>query len=116
METTELKMINLSALVPSKTNPRKLFDEAALQELAASIKENGVLQPIVVRKQGKTKYEVVCGHRRYRASLLAEIETIPAVIRDLHDDEALELQEKATKRAARVKQRIEALKKKEAEA
>lgn len=67
METTELKMIKLSALVPSKTNPRKLFDEAALQELAASIKENGVLQPIVVRKQGKTKYEVVCG-ARWRSS------------------------------------------------
>lgn len=90
---TELKEVNLADITVSRTNPRKHFDEESIKELAASIKEKGVLQPIVVRLNGKAgKYELVAGERRFRASKIAEAKTIPAVIRELSDDEALELQ------------------------
>ncbi len=94
----ELKEIPLKDIVISKTNPRKTFDEASIEELAQSIFEKGVLQPIVVRKNGAPgKYEIVCGERRYRASIKAQVlnknlTTIPAVIRELTNEEALELQ------------------------
>lgn len=81
----ELKNIN-----PSGFNPRKTFSEEALNELSASIKEQGVLQPIVVRPKGK-KYEIVCGERRYRASKLAGVDTIPVIIRELSDDQAMDI-------------------------
>lgn len=89
-------MLPLSDVVPSATNPRKTFDEAKTMELAASIVEKGVLQPILVRPKGK-KYELVCGERRYRASKIVQGDfkdrtTIPAVIRDLTDQEVLEIQ------------------------
>jgi ParB family chromosome partitioning protein len=99
--TKELKQafIKLGDITPSKTNPRKEFDQESIIELASSIREKGVLQPVLLRpvKGGKTPYELVCGERRYRASILVmgAIKTrdaIPAVIRDLTDDEALELQ------------------------
>lgn len=94
----ELKEIKLADIVISKTNPRKTFDEQSIEELAQSIIEKGVLQPIVVRVNGKPgKYELVCGERRVRASLKAQtakktITTIPAVIRQLTNEEALEVQ------------------------
>jgi len=92
----KLSMLPLSDVVPSATNPRKTFDEAKTMELAASIVEKGVLQPILVRPKGK-KYELVCGERRYRASKIVQGDfkdrtTIPAVIRDLTDQEVLEIQ------------------------
>lgn len=95
---TELKELKLDDIIISRTNPRKHFDEESINELAQSIIEKGVLQPIVVRLNGKPgKYELVCGERRLRASKVAQtakktITTIPAVIRELTDDEALELQ------------------------
>lgn len=82
-------MISLSLIDKSAYNPRKLFDEADLSELADSIKEKGVIQPIVLRPIGD-RYEIVCGERRYRASLLANIDKIPAMIRFLSDDDARE--------------------------
>lgn len=94
----ELKEIKLADIVIGKTNPRKTFDEQIIEELAQSIIEKGVLQPIVVRVNGKPgKYELVCGERRVRASLKAQtakktITTIPAVIRQLTNEEALEVQ------------------------
>lgn len=98
METKkpEFKELKLADIVVSKSNPRKEFDEESLFELAESIRENGVLQPIVVRpKDGK--HELVCGERRYRASMLVKgaiktRDTIPAVVREMTDEEALELQ------------------------
>lgn len=107
----EFAFIELPLIEPSLTNPRKTFNEAKLQELATSIKASGVHQPILVRKlpaarladtstdpaTGKPRkvrptYELVCGERRYRASKLAEVVTIPALIRDLTDDQVLEIQ------------------------
>lgn len=82
-------MLDLSLIDKSNYNPRKTFDDTELTELANSIREKGVIQPIVVRIKGQ-RYELVCGERRYRASLLAEQTSIPACIRVLTDEEAEE--------------------------
>jgi len=79
--------LSLDLIVANPNQPRKMFDEKALQELAASISERGVMEPIVVRpKDGK--YEIVAGERRYRASKLAGLTEIPAVVRELSDEDA----------------------------
>lgn len=83
--------IDIESVHPSGFNPRKTFDETALNELAVSIKEKGVIQPIVVRLLETGGYEIVCGERRFRASKLAGLATIPAVIRKLTDDEAMDM-------------------------
>lgn len=82
-------MLPLSLIDKSNFNPRKTFSDSDLAELAESIKAQGVIQPIVVRSKGE-RYEVVCGERRYRASLMASVETIPACIRELSDEDAEE--------------------------
>ncbi len=87
---SELKELKLEDIVRDEEQPRKNFDKVALEELAASIQEHGVLQPIVVVKVGK-KYQIVAGERRYRASILAEMETIPAIVRTLDAQNKLEL-------------------------
>lgn len=85
--------IPLAAIVPSKTNPRKNFDKAALDELADSIKKHDVLQPILLRPNGgKDRYELVAGERRYRAAKAAGLADIPATVRTLTDAEVLEIQ------------------------
>lgn len=93
----EMKMVKLGNINPSPTNPRKTFDEDAIVELSTSIAEKGVIQPVLLRPLGKDTYELVCGERRYRASLKVKDTPsvngqIPAYIRDMSDDEALELQ------------------------
>ena len=93
METVELdevKELKLSDLRVNPYQPRKIFDEESLQELAESIKEHGVIQPIIVKKSIKG-YEIVAGERRYRASQLAGKETIPAIIRDFTDEQMMEI-------------------------
>jgi ParB family chromosome partitioning protein len=87
----KMPMIQLSAIIIGKTNPRKVFDEDAITELSESIKAKGVIQPILLRPMGDT-LELVCGERRYRASQMAGLFEIPAYIRELTDDEALEAQ------------------------
>jgi ParB family chromosome partitioning protein len=82
--------INLSELRSNPYQPRKVFDEAKLQELASSIKEHGVFQPIIVKKSIKG-YEIVAGERRVKASELAGKETIPAIIKDFTDEEMMEI-------------------------
>lgn len=89
--------IALATIRASSTNPRKHFCPIALDELAASIKELGVAQPILVRPKSESpcdiiQYEIVAGERRYRASMLAKQATIPAIIRNLNDLQALEIQ------------------------
>lgn len=81
----------LELIVESKTNPRKNFDKTKLQELADSITKRGVLQPILVRPIAG-KYEVVAGHRRFRAAGLAKLEEIPATVQELDDKAVLEIQ------------------------
>ena len=86
-----LAEIAIAEIVANKYQPRKDFDEAALAELAASIKEKGILQPIVVRRSGENKYELIAGERRLRAAKKAGLALIPAVIKDVSDLESLEL-------------------------
>ncbi len=82
--------IEIDKITRNPNQPRKNFDETALQELADSIKQNGVLQPILVRKVG-LKYQIVAGERRYQASKLAGLNEIPAVVRDIDDKEVFQL-------------------------
>jgi ParB family chromosome partitioning protein len=82
--------VALSKIIVNGFNPRKTFAENELMELADSIRQVGVLQPVLVRKKGK-KFEIVCGERRFRACTMAGLETIPAIVRKLTDDEALEI-------------------------
>ena len=86
----EVVELPLSELRPNPYQPRKIFDEEALNELAISIKEHGVFQPIIVKKSIKG-YEIIAGERRYRASKIAGLETIPAIIRDFTDDEMMQI-------------------------
>ena len=87
-ETVE--QIHMKSIKPNPYQPRKVFDEEAIQELSDSIKEHGILQPIIVRKKGTT-YEIVAGERRFRAAKLAGLDELPAIIRDLTDQETMEL-------------------------
>lgn len=82
--------IDIHLISPNADQPRKTFDKVALQELADSIKHNGVLQPILVRKKGKG-YEIVAGERRYQASKLAGLKEMPVIVRDIDDDEVFQL-------------------------
>ena len=87
-----IEQIKLSALNPSSLNPRKTFDDASINELAESIKNVGVLQPLIVRQHKiKGMYEIVCGDRRFRASMKAKIKTVPCIEMTLTDDQAVEL-------------------------
>lgn len=86
---SELRQIKISKIVRDEGQPRKKFDEEALKSLADSIKEYGVLQPIVVVAKGD-KYQIVAGERRWRASKMAELETIPALVRTLSGIKKLE--------------------------
>lgn len=79
-ETEEITEIPLDEIRPNPYQPRKTFDNKSLKELSESIKENGVFQPIIIRKS-VNGYEIIAGERRFRASKLAKKETIPAIIR-----------------------------------
>ena len=87
----DLRSLPVAFLQPGKFQPRMTFDEQPLQELAASIKEKGVLSPILVRPVGPDRYEIVAGERRWRAAQLAKLHDVPVVVRELPDDQALEL-------------------------
>ncbi len=80
----------IASIVTNPDQPRKSFDETQLSELSDSIKQNGVLQPILVRKKGDM-YEIVAGERRYQASKLAGLKEIPAIVRDIDDAEVFQL-------------------------
>ncbi len=83
----EIVYLYLDDIIPNRFQPREVFDDRALQELAASIKEHGVIQPIIVRNIGQ-KYEIIAGERRYKASAIAGLTKIPAIIRNLDDKES----------------------------
>jgi ParB family chromosome partitioning protein len=87
----DLRSLPVAFLQPGKFQPRMTFDEQPLQELAASIKEKGVLSPILVRPIGADRYEIVAGERRWRAAQIAKLHDVPVVVRELPDDQALEL-------------------------
>ena len=83
-----LEYLDITKIAPAADQPRKSFDQGALLELAMSIRERGVLEPIVVRPVDSGKYEIVMGERRWRASQMAGLTEIPAVIRELSDEDA----------------------------
>ena len=85
----EVRMLPIRLIDPNREQPRKSFDEAALNELAQSIRAVGVLQPIIVTQNGE-RYTIIAGERRYRASRLAEKDEIPAIVRDWDDQMRLE--------------------------
>ena len=82
--------IAIDSLEPSSMQPRTRFDEARLEELAKSIRANGVVQPLLVRRKGST-YELIAGERRWRAAQLAGLTHVPVVVRNVPDDKVLEL-------------------------
>ena len=92
METTGRKVIelNIDDVLPNRFQPRIKFNEEAINDLSKSIKEHGVIQPIVVRPMGD-KYEIIAGERRYKASCMAGLQTIPAIITDLNDKDSAEV-------------------------
>ncbi len=91
--TGESRMVPIDRVRPSPLNPRKNFDEAELEELACSIREKGLIQPLVVRPvdAAGTSYEIVAGERRWRAAQKASMHLVPVIVRSLSDQEALEL-------------------------
>ncbi|MFL0670948.1 MAG: ParB/RepB/Spo0J family partition protein, partial [Erythrobacter sp.] len=86
-----LRMVAVAAITPLPGNPRKHFDEAALDELAASIAARGVIQPIIVRPRGPGAYQLVAGERRWRAAQKARLHEIPALVRELDDRDVMAL-------------------------
>lgn len=87
-QTSELRP---SQIVPNRDQPRKEFDENALKELSESIKEHGLIQPILVRPLKDGSYQIVAGERRWRASRMAGLEKVPVVIKELSDEETMQI-------------------------
>jgi len=81
--------LKINQLQPGKYQPRSYMDDEALQTLSSSIKEQGIMQPILVRKVGNDRYEIIAGERRWRASQLAGLEEVPVLIREIEDESAL---------------------------
>jgi ParB family chromosome partitioning protein len=89
--STGIKVLALDKIESNPGQPRMVFDPEALHELAGSIREHGVLQPILVRPLGENRYQLIAGERRWRASKEAGLATIPALVEDIDDDTALEI-------------------------
>lgn len=90
-DNSEIVTIKISQIEPNRSQPRRSFDEEALQELSESIRAHGVLQPILVRPQIYGGYQIVAGERRYRASRMAGLTEIPAIVRELSDSETMQI-------------------------
>jgi ParB family transcriptional regulator, chromosome partitioning protein len=88
---SELRHVPVDLVTPNPRQPRRTFDESSLLGLADSLRERGVLQPIIVRPVAGGTYELIAGERRWRAAQLAEFDTVPAVVRPHDDAESLEL-------------------------
>ncbi len=86
-----IQMLSIADVFPHPEQPRRHFDSEALDELAASIAEHGVLQPIIVRAAGPGRYQIIAGERRWRASQRAQVHQIPAIVREFDDAKVLEV-------------------------
>ena len=89
--STGVKVVPVDRIESNPEQPRLAFDEATLQELAASIREHGVLQPILVRPIAENRFQLIAGERRWRASKIAGLVSIPALVEDIDDSTALEI-------------------------
>lgn len=83
-----IHMIPVAQIVPNRYQPRKTFVEEELRELVESVKQHGILQPVLVRRKGEDRYELIAGERRFRAAKAAQLPVVPAVIRKSSDDES----------------------------
>ncbi|MEO8340495.1 MAG: ParB/RepB/Spo0J family partition protein, partial [Nitrospirota bacterium] len=90
-ELSDVQHLRIEAIVPNRYQPRQTFDPQELMELTASLKQSGLLQPILVRRKGDGIYELISGERRWRAAKEAGSETIQAVIRNCGDEESIVL-------------------------
>ena len=86
----EVKLVNVDDIIPNRFQPRLAFNEDELKQLAASIKQHGVIQPLVLRRLGE-KYEIIAGERRYKASCLAGLKEVPAIIMNVDDNKSAEI-------------------------
>ena len=86
----EIREVSLEDIIPNRFQPRLSFDEDELNELAKSIRQHGIIQPLVLRKVGN-KYEIIAGERRYKASFIAGLTKVPAIVIDLNDNESAEV-------------------------
>jgi len=89
--TTSINEVLISEIEPNPDQPRKHFDAEAMLELSESIKQIGVIQPITLRKIGDQKYQIIAGERRFRASKIAGLESIPAYIKEINDELMMEM-------------------------
>ena len=87
----KIQTVSINLLKPGRFQPRRVFDESALDDLVKSIQKKGVLQPLLVRPQPLGEYEIIAGERRYRASLKAGLKQVPVIIKDFNDKDALEV-------------------------
>ncbi|NPV02137.1 MAG: ParB/RepB/Spo0J family partition protein [Brevinematales bacterium] len=90
-DAKDIGVIDIDRIIPNRYQPRKTISEGALKELADSIREKGVIQPVIVSELGDGRYELVAGERRWRASKLAGLLEIPAIIRDYSEEERIEI-------------------------
>ena len=89
--SSAINQIPINQIMPNPEQPRQVFDEEALEELATSIRELGIIQPLTLRSMGDNTYQIISGERRYRASLLAGLNSVPAYIRTANDSEVTEM-------------------------
>lgn len=90
LENKDVKLISLENIIPNRFQPRQIFEKKELDELADSIKQHGIIQPLILRKFGD-KYEIIAGERRYKAAYLAGLYNVPAIIVEKNDDESAEI-------------------------
>ncbi len=90
-ETDDVVNIDVDRIIPGEQQPRKVFKDAALKELAASIKEKGVLQPIIVSRTGDGTFRLIAGERRWRAASIAGLKKMPAIVKDVSSIDSLEI-------------------------
>ena len=91
INSSQTEEVDISLIDINTNQPRKNFDKDKLNELAQSIKENGIIQPLVLRKESNGRYTIIAGERRYRAARISKLKTVPAVFRDVNDKELLQL-------------------------
>lgn len=89
--SSSINEVELVKIVPNPDQPRSVFDQEALEELASSIKALGLVQPITLREIGQDKYQIISGERRYRASQIAGLETVPAYVKKASDENVMEM-------------------------
>ncbi len=90
-ESQPVTLVDISQIIRPANQPRRYFDEAALHRLANSVKEKGILQPLLVRPLNGGNYELIAGERRYKAAIIAELKEVPVLTKELSDTEAYEL-------------------------